>query len=84
MATQILGHLDNIIQDVWGNVCLECDCSDKPNVENYNLKTEEVIVLSCPNCDFTIVVVEVDKCSIPTQGEPSEKDSPLIPTHQQH
>ena len=49
-----------LIQDVWGESCLECDCTEMPNVHLYSLKKEDVAVLTCPTCDFTIVVVEIE------------------------
>jgi hypothetical protein len=83
MKTQQLGHNEQIVQDVWGNFCLECDCPNKPILQNYYLKNEEVIVLTCPECDFTIVVVEVEKLSSPTlREELPENDHTLIATHQ--
>ncbi|NHJ40752.1 MAG: hypothetical protein FK731_12035 [Asgard group archaeon] len=84
MKTQQLGHKEQIVQDVWGNSCLECDCTNKPIIQNYYLKSEEVIVLTCPICDFTIVVVEVEKLNSSTlQEELQEKNDTLIATHQQ-
>lgn len=84
MKTQQLEHKEQIVQDVWGNSCLECDCSSKPILQNYYLKSEEVIVLTCPECDFTIVVVEVEKLNSSTLPEElPEKDNALIVTHQQ-
>ncbi|NHJ47127.1 MAG: hypothetical protein FK733_04995 [Asgard group archaeon] len=85
MKTQQLGHNDQIVQDVWGDICLECDCAEKPAIHSYNLKTEQVIVLSCPVCDFTIVVVEVDKISSSNVHEElPEKDKTLLTAHQQY
>ena len=52
---------EKLIQEVWGECCLECDCSTVPNVHIYNLKKEDVAVITCPSCDFTIVVVEIEK-----------------------
>ena len=52
---------EKLIQEVWGECCLESDFSTVPNVHIYNLKKEDVAVLTCPSCDFTIVVVEIEK-----------------------
>jgi hypothetical protein len=85
MKAQQLGYNDRIVQDVWGDYCLECDCAEKPAIQNYNLKTEQVAVLSCPACDFTIVVVEVDEISSSSvQEKITEKDKSVITAHQQY
>ncbi len=49
-----------LIREVWGESCLECDFTKIPNLHLYSLKKEDVAVLSCPSCDFTIVVVEIE------------------------
>ncbi|MBN1330642.1 MAG: hypothetical protein JXA54_14305 [Candidatus Heimdallarchaeota archaeon] len=61
MINQLHGYEERLIQEVWGELCIECDSRARPNISLYQLKSEQVIVLSCPKCDFTIVVVEVDK-----------------------
>lgn len=60
MIAQTQIHKDKLIQDVWGTCCLECDCKKTPEVHMYKLKSEDVAVITCPDCDFTIVVIELD------------------------
>ena len=50
-----------LIEEVWGDCCLECDCKDLPNLRYYKLKNEDIAILACSKCDFTIVVVELDR-----------------------
>jgi len=82
MLSQIHAHEAQLIQDVWGKSCIECDCLAKPKVHFYSLKDEQVGILTCPACDFTIVVVEVEKLqSNCYQEELLEKRDALIATH---
>ena len=82
MMAQIHGHEEQLIHDVWGDSCLECEEICKPNIHLYHIKNEEIAVLTCPNCDFTIVVVEVDKLKSETiQKELERKEKTLFATH---
>lgn len=82
MMAQIHGHEEQLIHDVWGDICLECDGTCKPKIHLYHIKKEEIAVLICPNCDFTIVIVEVDKLKSETiQKELEQKEKTLIATH---
>ena len=53
----------------------------KPKLHLYKLKDEEVAILSCDACDFTIVVVEVDKLQSESLKEIPENDKTIIATH---
>ncbi|NHJ48778.1 MAG: hypothetical protein FK733_13420 [Asgard group archaeon] len=47
--------------DLWGDRCHECDSWIRPKITCYHLKTEEAYVITCPECKFTIVVVDIEK-----------------------
>lgn len=82
MMAQIKRYEEHLIQDVWGDSCIECDAIDKPKIHFYHVKKEEIAVLSCPKCDFTIVVVEVDKLkSETTQKMLEQKERTIFATH---
>ncbi|HUT81149.1 MAG TPA: hypothetical protein VMZ29_08095 [Candidatus Bathyarchaeia archaeon] len=82
MITQLQGYEARLIQEVWGELCIECDCRARPNIQFYQLKNEQVAVLNCPKCDFTIVVVEVDKLNSSALKNDLENHSDaLIATH---
>jgi hypothetical protein len=71
MMSQIHGHQERLIHDVWGERCLECDCTHKPKVH------------LCPSCDFTIVVVEVEKLTdLSIADEIKKRTNSLVATHQ--
>ena len=83
MMSQINGHQERLIHDVWGERCLECDCTHKPKVHLYHIKSEEIAVLNCSSCDFTIVVVEIEKLSDTSiADEIKKRQDSLVATHQ--
>ena len=61
MRSQIFSPEEILVHDVWGERCIECDSKEKPIVTIYYIKNEEIAVLNCSKCEFTIVVVEIDK-----------------------
>ncbi len=61
MISQFEAIEERLIDDIWGRSCIECDSLMKPRVHLYRIKNEEIAVLTCPVCDFTIVVVEIEK-----------------------
>jgi len=77
---------ERLILEVWGRFCLDCDCKNQPKIHKYWLKNEEVTVLCCPKCDFTIVVVEVDKLSNPELRDTIKEDDSktIVATHNFH
>ncbi|MHA1306847.1 MAG: hypothetical protein ACTSQN_06085 [Candidatus Heimdallarchaeota archaeon] len=77
---------ERLIQEVWGRFCLDCDCKTQPKIHKYWLKNEEVTVLCCSKCYFTIVVVEVDKLSSPDLKDTFQEDDSktIIATHNMH
>ncbi len=82
MMSQLYGYEELLIQEVWGESCIECDNRTRPKIQFYHLKNEQVAVLNCPKCDFTIVVVEVDKLDSSALKETIENNSDaLIATH---
>ncbi len=48
-------------EEIWGDSCHECDFWGKPIITGYCLKNEEVYVVSCSECQATIVVIELEK-----------------------
>ena len=60
MIAQTHIQKDKLIREVWGDCCIECDCKKSPAVHLYKLKNEDVAVITCPKCDFTIVVIEIE------------------------
>jgi len=70
---------NRLIDDIWGRSCIECNSLMKPRFHLYQIKNEEVAVLTCPACDFTIVVVELEK--LPEKKDeklPEKKDRQLM------
>lgn len=63
MIARFQEYEERLTQEVWGRQCLECDSIMKPKFHLYPMKDEEVAILTCQSCDFTIVVVEVEKLS---------------------
>lgn len=47
--------------EIWGDNCYECNFCGKPKITGYCLKNEEVYIVSCSECDATIVVIELEK-----------------------
>ena len=65
MIARFQQYEEQLILDVWGECCVECDC-------------EEVAILSCPECDFTIVVVELEKMALKETVKPAlQEDAPI-------
>lgn len=84
MMAQTHIHEEKLIQDVWGDMCIECDAESNPRVHFYSLEKEDVAVLTCPECDFTIVVVEIDSLYKPNfQNKLNEDEDNIIATHPQ-
>jgi hypothetical protein len=50
-------------QELWGDSCPECNSWTKPEISCYQLKKDEAFIITCPECQFTIVVVDVEKHS---------------------
>ena len=84
MMAQTHIYEEKIIQEVWGDMCIECDSSSTPRVHFYSFQKEDVAVLTCPDCDFTIVVIEIDSLYKPNfQNKINEDENDLIATHPQ-
>ena len=60
LANNLLSKKE-IIEDVWGNCCLECGLRKEPTIRSYHFETEDVVIISCPACEFTIVVVNLEQ-----------------------
>ena len=80
MMAQTHFQKEKLIQDVWGVCCMECDSTKTPDVHVYNLKKEDVAVITCPSCGFTIVVVEIEKLYKNDLKEELKEDSNQIVT----
>ena len=62
MSFVIDDHMRKQLEDeIWGDNCYECNFWGKPKITGYYLKKEEVYVISCSECDATIVVIELEK-----------------------
>ncbi len=82
MMAEIIEQQERLIQDIWGDQCIECDCEEKPIIHFYSIKSEDIAILCCPNCEFTIVVVEIDKLqSDVLKSELEENTRKIIATH---
>ena len=81
MMAQTHIQKDKLIRDVWGTCCLECDCKKIPEVHMYKLKSEDVAVITCPECDFTIVVIELDNLYREDLKEEISDESSIIATY---
>lgn len=82
MITQTQSQKGKLIQEVWGECCLECDCTETPKFHLYSLKKEDVAVLTCPFCDFTIVVVEIERLTkSDLEDQINENKKTIVATH---
>jgi transcription elongation factor Elf1 len=71
-----------LIQDIWGSHCLECDSQKSPLLTVRQLKQEKITMITCPDCDFTIVVVDINELDSPIiQDKIRQCDKKLIATH---
>ena len=73
-------YKNQLIRDIWGDRCIDCESTSPPKVDQYFLKNEEVMVLSCSKCDFTIVVVEVDRLANNSYNDLSDENDTLLIT----
>ncbi|MBD3191667.1 MAG: hypothetical protein GF308_13550 [Candidatus Heimdallarchaeota archaeon] len=51
----------DFLEDIWGSYCPECDSRHPPNLKTFSSEKEDIIILDCPDCGFTIVIVELEK-----------------------
>ncbi|MFW9921663.1 MAG: hypothetical protein ACFFDW_00040 [Candidatus Thorarchaeota archaeon] len=73
---------EKLIEEIWGEHCIECDTTEKPQMQFFSLKTEEIAVLSCSKCDFTIVVVDMDKLTDEKLSEElNDQNNSIIATY---
>lgn len=73
---------EKLIEEIWGEHCIECDSTQKPILQFFNLKTEEIAVLSCSQCDFTIVVVDMDKLNDEQLSEElNDRNNSIVATY---
>lgn len=49
------------LEDIWGSSCPECGANCSANLQLFSSEKEDIIILDCPVCEFTIVVVELEK-----------------------
>ena len=85
MIARFQEYEERLIQEVWGEQCLECDSLMTPKIRMYHLKGEEVAVMNCPVCDFTIVVVEIEKLARSQIDQRIlENDNTIVATHNSH
>ncbi|NHK31347.1 MAG: hypothetical protein FK730_08350 [Asgard group archaeon] len=62
MSFEVDEQTRNQLEDeIWGDYCPQCNFWGRPIIKGYQLKNEEVHVISCPECDSTIVVIELEK-----------------------
>ncbi|MEA2070250.1 MAG: hypothetical protein U9O98_03075 [Asgard group archaeon] len=66
-------------QDIWTEKCLECNCKLQPDIKHYHFPKEEVFVLSCPKCDFTIVIVDMITNDCRNYSQIPEKNTEIMP-----
>lgn len=82
MIAQTQIQKDKLIREVWGDCCIECDYKKSPVVHLYKLKSEDVAVITCPKCDFTIVVIEIENLYKETlKDEINDQENTIVTTY---